>query len=172
MRPALIIIILAIVGLSLGGWYFFSQKSQIISSPSSLVSVSATILPSSNPSSTPQLPTPYISAVDWPPQIRIAKESFTCTEADVETDRAGQTKNVTINSHTYCVTKVSEGAAGSVYTQYAYARAYNNQTQIFTFSLRFVQCGNYSDPQQTKCTKAQQSFIVDEYIDQYIQSMF
>ncbi len=97
------------------------------------------------------LNTLYITPTDWPPLLNIDTHPFTCNEAGLETARAGQTTQNIINNHTYCITRESEGAAGSTYTHYAYARARDNATAILTFSMRLVQCGNYDEPKKTEC---------------------
>lgn len=115
--------------------------------------------------------TQYISTVDWPPKVEVSDDAYSCTEAGSETASAGQTTEQTINGHTYCVTKESEGAAGSTYTNYAYAVAKDNKTVIFTFSLRFVQCANYDDPQQQACEDERASFNIDNTLDEIVQTL-
>lgn len=170
------VVIFAVIIVGLGGWYFISQKpnvSQVTPSPTPAnPPVTSDMQPSPIASSSSQLPTPYITAVDWPPERRVENEQYHCTEAGSQTDRAGQTVEMRVNSHEYCVTKITEGAAGSIYIQYAYARPKNNQTEYFTFSLRFIQCDNYPEEEKAVCEKAQQTFITDNYVDQYIQSNF
>jgi len=114
--------------------------------------------------------TKYISIVDWPPAATIVNEPFSCAEAGSEIAAAGITRKQTINGRDYCVTKESEGAAGSVYTQYAYAISgdsydIQSKTIILTFSLRFVQCANYDDPQKTECENERAAFAPDAVID-------
>lgn len=115
--------------------------------------------------------TTYIHTVDWPPKVQVTTTAFTCTQAGSQTAPAGETKQVTINTHTYCITKEIEGAAGSMYTSYAVAFPKGNKTIFFTFSLRSVQCGNYDDPQKTACEKEQNSFDINSIIDSMAQSV-
>lgn len=109
--------------------------------------------------------TTYIEAFDWPPQLNVVDEPFACTEGGAAIARAGETKQQTINDRTYCVTKLVEGAAGSTYTQYAYAFAREGKTLIFTFTTRAPQCANYSEPQQATCKQEQVSFYLNGLID-------
>lgn len=111
------------------------------------------------------LDTKYISTTDWPPIIAVSNDPFTCTAAGVETERAGATEKISINGHEYCVTKVTEGAAGSIYTQYAYAAVKNNKLAIVTFSLRAVQCGNYDAPEMAACQAERALFSMDKTVD-------
>lgn len=109
------------------------------------------------------LTTKYVKAVDWPPKVQIVNEKFSCTEAGLETDRAGITEKKVIGGTTYCVTRESEGAAGTTYTQYAYARANAGKTEIFTFSLGFPQCANYDGASKTECEKEEAALTPDNF---------
>jgi hypothetical protein len=117
-----------------------------------------------------KLTTKYISTVDWPPKIAVTDGPLTCTEAGVETARAGQTVRRTVDDREYCVTRESEGAAGSIYTNYAYATQKDDKVLIFTFSLRAVQCANYDDPQKAECENERTSFDIDSVLDRIAQS--
>ncbi|OGG41598.1 hypothetical protein A2837_00185 [Candidatus Kaiserbacteria bacterium RIFCSPHIGHO2_01_FULL_46_22] len=108
----------------------------------------------------------YVTPVDWPPAVQVLDESFECSEGGDVEDRAGRTEERTINGREYCVTEVREGAAGSVYTQYAYAFPREDQTVILTFSARFPQCENYEETEQVACKLEQESFNIGATIDQ------
>ncbi len=118
-----------------------------------------------------RLLTEYISTVNWPPQVQVLNELFACTEAGLETDRVGLTERRSVDDRTYCVTKVTEGAAGSIYTQYTYAFPQEDQTVIFTFTLRSVQCGNYDDPQKTACENERTAFDLDSTVNQIARTL-
>lgn len=107
----------------------------------------------------------YIGVFDWPPVTRFVAEPYSCVEAGSTTERAGETRSQTINGREYCVTKIVEGAAGSMYTQYAYATPANNGTAILTFSTRASQCANYPEEEQGKCRTAQENFDPNPTID-------
>jgi hypothetical protein len=111
----------------------------------------------------------YIYLVDWPPQIQILNEPFACSEAGMEIARAGKTEKRIVGGRTYCVTKITEGTAGSDYTQYAYKFSgvfpKNNKVAILTFTLRFVRCENYDDSAQRECKSERKTFDVDSIID-------
>ncbi|KKU70531.1 MAG: Integral membrane protein [Candidatus Wolfebacteria bacterium GW2011_GWB1_47_243] len=92
------------------------------------------------------LGTTYMRAYDWPPQVAITNGPFECTDAGSEIERAGRTHPWKIDDRTYCVTEVVQGAAGSMYTQYAYAVERGPQVWIFTATVRATQCGNYDEP--------------------------
>ncbi|MHB1330833.1 MAG: hypothetical protein ACYCY6_02595 [Minisyncoccota bacterium] len=114
--------------------------------------------------------TEYIELLDWPPQVAVIDEPFSCTEAGGTTENAGETSREVINGNEYCVTRVVEGAAGSVYTQYAFAREVDDgRVAIFTFSTRAPQCGNYgdeNDEDRIDCEEEMSSFNIGNIVDQ------
>ena len=116
------------------------------------------------------LNTTYINASDWPPQVQVLSGPFACVDAGEPNARSGQTLAKTINGHNYCITIVSEGAAGSTYLQYAYETTMQDKNLYFTFTLREPQCANYDDPQKTTCETERKSFDVDNLIDNIIQT--
>lgn len=117
------------------------------------------------------LGTGYIHTVDWPPQVRVEDGPFTCLQAGTETARAGRTEPRSIGGRRYCVTLVKEGAAGSVYTMYAYATPAEDAVIILTFSLRAVQCGNYDEARRSECERERADFSIDPVIDAIAQSV-
>jgi len=117
------------------------------------------------------LPEVYIHTVDWPPKLQVVPGPFTCTEGGNADARAGKTSKVTIDGHAYCRTEVTEGAAGSIYTQYAYARERDGQVVIMTFSLRFEQCANYEEPKKTACETERANFDIGGTVDAMMSSL-
>jgi tryptophan-rich sensory protein len=117
------------------------------------------------------LGTTYIRAQTWPPQIQVLDQAFTCTEAGTTTAQGGQTSLQSFHGHEYCVTKESEGAAGSIYTTDTYAFARNQQTITLTFTLQSPQCANYDDPKKTECQNEEDSFDVNGLVDQMAGSV-
>ncbi|MFZ2414956.1 MAG: hypothetical protein WAW33_03110, partial [Minisyncoccia bacterium] len=77
-----------------------------------------------------------------------------------------------VNNREYCVTKESEGAAGSIYTNYAYAFPKDTKTIIFTFTTRATQCANYDEPNKTACEKEREAFDLDGIVDRMAQSLY
>jgi hypothetical protein len=119
----------------------------------------------------PTLGTQYINTVDWPPKAQLITEAFACHPAGNTTAQGGKTDSITINGHRYCLTEEVEGAAGSTYTQYAYAFPNNDNTIILTFTLRAPQCANYNKPKQTECKTEEASFNINNVVDQIAQSI-
>lgn len=117
------------------------------------------------------IPTSYIHSVDWPPLAQITAGPFTCTEAgDVKT-KAGKTVKKTIEGREYCVTEKTEGAAGSIYTQYTYVTPKDDKLVTFSFTLQAVQCGNYDNPDKLACTNECAAFSIDPIVDDMIQTV-
>jgi hypothetical protein len=116
------------------------------------------------------LGTQYISTVDWPPKVGVLAGTFTCSDSGSEITPMGQVQKKVVSGHTYCVTKESEGAAGSTYTLYTYAFQKGNKVMTLTFSLRFPQCANYDDPKKTECENERTAFDIDSVADRIVQS--
>ncbi len=117
------------------------------------------------------LGTTYITTVDWPPMVQLLNEPFSCTEAGTATAQAGKTEERVINGASYCVTTEAEGAAGSTYLQYAYAKDIGGKTLILTFTTREVQCANYDDPQKTQCEDERGTFSIDQIIGRIFSTL-
>ena len=115
--------------------------------------------------------TSYITTVDWPPQVVLRDEPFVCTQAGSEIMQNGKTEKYMIGDREYCVTKESEGAAGSIYTNYTYATAKGDKTLVMTFSLRATQCGNYDQPKQSACENERAAFDPDAVSGEIMESV-
>jgi hypothetical protein len=115
--------------------------------------------------------TTYVKPVDWPPQIEQVPAPFECTQAGLEEARAGQTEQRAIGARSYCVTTLTEGAAGTIYKQYAHAVTRGVETLILTWSLRQPQCANYNDPERSACESEVASFSPDNLIDKIVSSI-
>lgn len=114
------------------------------------------------------LSTKYIHSQGWPPKIVVSSDTFSCKEGN---STSGTTISKTIGKTTYCITANSEGAAGTIYTDYAYSFSKNNALVTFTFTLGYPQCANYEDPQKTQCENERQTFDLDALISEIAQSV-
>ena len=123
--------------------------------------------------------TTYIHMQDWPPQIQVLNEPFTCTETGSETTRVGKTEKRLVDDREYCRTTIVEGAAGNIYTQYIYAfplystssTRTDKRTAIFTFTIRATQCGNYNEQERKACEDERETFDLDSIVDRMARSM-
>ena len=114
-----------------------------------------------------KLSTTYIRAIDWPPKVAATKESISCEAGETE---IGMTKIVIAQGREYCVTTQSEGAAGSMYTDYTYTTEKDSKVITVTFTLRLVQCGNYNEPERSLCERERTTFDVTALIDRIVGS--
>jgi hypothetical protein len=112
--------------------------------------------------------TKYITTQNWPPKLAISNAAFSCT---VSGTQPGQTIKKSINGNGYCENIEAEGAAGSTYLNYLYSFPVNNKVAIITFTLREVQCLNYSNPEQTTCTNERSAFNIDKIVDAMAQTV-
>jgi len=107
----------------------------------------------------------YISPVEWPPKISLRPGVFSCVETPAESSLPSRTLKHLVDNRLYCVEAISEGAAGSVYTNYTYTTQKNDQLLSLKFVLRYPQCNNYEDPNKTNCQKEREVFDLDGVVD-------
>lgn len=106
--------------------------------------------------------TEYVSLVDWPPRLYVLDEEYSCSPGGKPEARAGQTIEREIAGQKFCVTDEAEGAAGSIYHQYAYLTASpTGEVLGYTFSVREVQCLNYDEKEAKICLTDQKTFNPD-----------
>jgi len=120
-----------------------------------------------------RLTTSFISAVEWPPLVERTVNKYSCTEGPI-TAADGPLKETSrhiVGDREYCVTTSSEGAAGSTYNSYDYSFALGTTTYRVAFQLRFPQCMNYNEPQQSACRAEEDTFDVSGLVDRIAQSI-
>lgn len=117
------------------------------------------------------LPTTFISAQVWPPMIAVTSQKFFCQERGLEIIMGSTVEQRIIHGRTYCVTTESEGAAGSIYTTYTYATIYGAKLTTLHFTLRFIQCMNYDEPNRTQCLAEQTAFSPDAFADSLMKTL-
>lgn len=76
-----------------------------------------------------------------------------------------------VDDRAYCVNVKHEGAAGSVYSSYAYTTVKNNKLIKVSFTLQYPNCNNYDDKQNEACVSERQAFDVDSTVDRIVQSI-
>lgn len=92
----------------------------------------------------------YIHPLKWPPIVIVSNSKFSC-------------KTILVNG--YCITKTTEGAAGSIFTTYTYAKEYGNKTASINFTIQSVQCLNYDEPNRSECKEKQEKYDFSVEID-------
>lgn len=117
-----------------------------------------------------RIPTTFISAVTWPPEVVRADSRYKCVESATSTGGVITTKHM-VGDREYCVTESSEGAAGSMYRTFEYNFQFGGEPYRTVFTLRYPQCDNYDEPQKSACKAEQGSYSVDELVDRIAQSI-
>lgn len=117
-------------------------------------------------------PARFVTPQHWPPTLQIRRGTFDCTTAGSGTQLLSNTKREReINSKAYCIETSSEGAAGTIYTDYTYTTARGDQLYILTFTLATVQCGNYDEPKRGDCLTDQTRLDTDGMVDRIVESV-
>lgn len=94
--------------------------------------------------------------------VKLDTGLFSCTPTGTEITQGGQITEKIISGKKYCVTVTSEGTAGSTYKTYNYVTQMGKNLGTLTFTLQFVQCMNYDEPEQTTCKLDQSSLNIDK----------
>ena len=114
---------------------------------------------------------PHVTTVDWPPTVISKRDGLGCVPTD-GTDQTQQTvSRVQVEATEYCLTTHDEGAAGSTYRTYVYELEHGVTTVELSFTMQFVQCANYDEPEQTQCRTEQEGFDPNTTIHQIFNSM-
>jgi hypothetical protein len=92
-----------------------------------------------------------------------------CDETSLESSLPLRTSKKEINNRKYCISAFSEGAAGSVYTEYAYTTVIKDKVYVIRFIARYPQCDNYPEEESIKCKTERESFNLDVLIDKEIE---
>lgn len=117
--------------------------------------------------------TSYIRPQEWPPKVLIIDNAgFSCQEGGLGINGLpGMTIRKTMESREYCIESVSEGAAGTVYTEYTYTFLKDAKLVKLSFTLGYPQCENYNDLQKTECEQERQTFDLDTLINRIAESV-
>ncbi len=120
-----------------------------------------------------KLDTQYIFAQEWPPKLQVIDNSvFSCEQGGLGINgRPGMTIQKKMNNIVYCIESVSEGAAGTFYTDYTYTFLKDSKLVKLSFTLAYPQCDNYDDPKKTECEQERQTFDLDTLINRIAESV-
>lgn len=113
----------------------------------------------------------YTSTVEWPPIISISEEKVACLETPLESSFPERTSLIQVDDREYCVEAMSEGAAGSVYTEYTYSTSLNEKLIKTSFTLQFPRCDNYDEDKKIECENEREVFDIDGIIDKIVTSV-
>lgn len=112
----------------------------------------------------------YISAVNWPGVVTTSTAEFICVETPAESSGARRVTQKTLLTQEYCITALSEGAAGSVYTDYNYTTKIGEELLSFKFTLRYPSCLNYDEPARSACQTERENFDLDVVVVEFIKN--
>jgi len=121
------------------------------------------------------LNTEYIGSQDWkviivneeekyPPKFKINEGQIDYKITSSESDLLYGTVKRKIDGRIYCIESLSEGAAGTTYTQYIYSTIKSGSLITVSCVIRYPQCMNYSEPQRTECANERKTFDLDKII--------
>lgn len=102
-------------------------------------------------------------------EFEIKDNEIECTETDLSLSLPFSISKREINNKKYCISASSEGAAGSVYTEYSYATVIENKVYSIKFIAHYPQCDNYPEEESAKCKKERESFNLNGLIDKEIE---
>jgi len=128
------------------------------------------------------LSTEYIGSQDWkviivnkeekyPPKFKITEGQIDCKITSSESGLLSRTVKRKIDGRIYCIESLSEGAAGTIYTQYAYSTIKNGSLIMLSCVIRYSQCINYSEPYRTECANERERFDLDKIISYIVKNL-
>ncbi|MDD4444068.1 MAG: hypothetical protein PHP81_03280, partial [Patescibacteria group bacterium] len=102
----------------------------------------------------------YASLRDWQVSLidekgvlleRVLDGQLVCRETAVDDNPNYSVSRITSDRAQYCLETASEGAAGSVYTEYSFYTLFSGDLIVIKFTAQYPQCYNYDDPEKTDC---------------------
>ncbi|MDD3656956.1 MAG: MliC family protein [Atribacterota bacterium] len=108
---------------------------------------------------------------DWPWEIEIKNEELACQTSPEESSFSRRFYKQNINGRNYCIRAESEGAAGSVYTDYTYFVIYKGNLISINFVLRFSNCSHYPEPKRIECFTERETFDIGNTINEIAESI-
>lgn len=100
-----------------------------------------------------------------PTEFFVTDGEIDCEPTDQLSSQPLRLRKAEINGNKYCVGAFSEGAAGSTYTEYAYATVKGDRVHLMLFVARYPNCSNYPDDERIKCEEERENFNLDLLVD-------
>ncbi len=116
------------------------------------------------------LGTRYIHPQNWPPKLTLSNDKFSCKEGGLMEGRQ-LTIQKTIDDRMYCIEDTTQGAAGTLYSDYIYTFIKADKLVKLQFTIAYPQCDNYDNRQKGECYSERQTFNLDNLIDRIAQSV-
>lgn len=101
--------------------------------------------------------------------FKVINGEIECEEISPELSLSFRISRRELNGRKYCISASSEGAAGSVYTEYTYATVAGGEVYLIKFVVRYNNCGNYPEGEKLKCELERENFDLDILVDQEIK---
>jgi len=128
------------------------------------------------------LNTEYIASQDWkviivneeekyPPKFKITEGQIDYKKTSSKSGLLFITVKRRIDGRIYCIESASEGAAGTIYTQYTYSTIKSGSLIMVSCVIRYPQCMNYSEPYRTECANERETFDLDKIIGYIIKNL-
>jgi len=128
------------------------------------------------------LNTEYIGSQDWkvkivneeekyPPKFKITEGQIDCKKTSSESGLLFRTVKRKIDGRIYCIESLSEGAAGTIYTQYTYSTIKSGSLIMVSCVIRYPQCINYSEPYRTECANERERFDLNKIIGHIVKNL-
>ncbi|HZJ41873.1 MAG TPA: hypothetical protein VFD51_02565 [Patescibacteria group bacterium] len=111
-------------------------------------------------------------AENYPPaEFKVLNGEIECEETGLGSSLPLRISKKEINGNKYCIGAFSEGAAGSVYTEYAYSTVIGDNVYLILFVARYTNCDNYPEEENLKCKTERENFDLDVLVDQEVERM-
>lgn len=101
----------------------------------------------------------------------VENSEIECDETPLESSLPLRISKRQINGQKYCIGASSEGAVGSVYTQYAYTTVIEDNVYLVQFVARYPNCSNYPDKERGECEAERKNFNLDNLVDFEVRQM-
>jgi len=101
----------------------------------------------------------------------VENSEIECYETPSESSLPLRMSKRIVNDKKYCIGAFSEGAAGSVYTEYAYTTVVGGNVYSIQFVARYQNCDNYPEEENNKCKQERENFNLEILVDQEIEKM-
>jgi len=107
----------------------------------------------------------------YPPKFKITEGQIDCTITSTESALLHRTEKRKIDGQIYCIESSSEGAAGTIYAQYAYFTIKNGCLIMVSCVIRYPQCMNYDEPHRAECENERETFDLDKIIGHIVKNI-
>jgi hypothetical protein len=102
---------------------------------------------------------------------RVLDDQLVCVETESTSSLSSRVSRIYTSSAEYCLEANSEGAAGSVYTDYSYYTLFDDNLVLIQFTVQYPQCVNYDGNEQEECATERENFNLDDIVDEVRSSI-